>query len=568
MTATNTQSPTINAEFRRMLDPFGIISSCLEVQQAWLQHPAELMEQMQRLGSDLAELHLHVCKYSCGMHSEDCIPAKYYDERFQDPIWKESPFHDTLKEYYLLYTHWLEDAIFQTPDLDEKTARRAAFWTRQWLDAIAPNNFFWTNPLAVWTALTSGGHSLVDGTMHWLEDAAEGDISMVNKDAFTVGRDLATTPGAVVFRNELLELIQYSPVKDRVRSKPILIIAPWINKYYILDLKPHKSLVNYLVVQGFTVFVTSWKNPGSDMRNTTFEDYMLKGVQPAIEAARSITASADIHAVGYCIGGTLLSVLMAWMNRTDDKTEQSISSWTLLTGLVDFSDPGDIDVFIDEYSVEYLEQRMAASGYLDGADMAQSFRALRPNSLVWRYVVNNYLYGEEPPPFDVLYWNTDPTRLPEAMHSFYLREFYLNNNLVKSDTLTIGGRPIDLGRITQPLYAVGTEQDHIAPWKETFKVCAQVSGPVHYTLATSGHILGIISPPVDPPKRRYWTGDATGQTDPEAWRSSINKQPGSWWEDWVRWLNEHCGDPVSPPSLGNKTYPELEPAPGTYVLEK
>lgn len=564
----STDSTSFESVLRQTVDPFGILTSCMEVQQAWLQHPQELGEQMQQLGRDLLNVQLYMTKCACGIQEGDCIPAKYYDERFQEPIWKESPYYDALKEYYLLYTHWLEDAIFDTPDVDPKIAKRAAFWARQWLDAMAPNNFFWTNPLAVWTFLTSGGQSLVEGTAHLLEDAAEGDISMVDKNAFRVGEDLATTPGAVVFRNELFELIQYKPATEQVHSVPIVIVAPWINKYYILDLKPHKSLVNYLVSQGFTVFVTSWKNPSADMRDTAFEDYMLRGVQPAIEVARSITGSETVHAVGYCIGGTLLSILMAWQNRDRNNEPTYVNSWTLLTGMVDFSEPGDIEVFIDKYSVEYLEQKMSMSGYLDGEDMARSFRLLRPNSLVWRYVVNNYLYGEEPPPFDVLYWNTDATRLPEAMHSFYLREFYLDNNLVKPDTLVFGDRPIDLGHIKQPLYAVGTEQDHIAPWKETFKICAHVSGPVHYTLATSGHILGIISPPVDPPKRRYWTGEATGQSDPEAWRNSVEKRPGSWWENWVQWLDNQCGELVDPPSLGNKTYPVLTAAPGTYVLEK
>ncbi|MDZ7736664.1 MAG: class I poly(R)-hydroxyalkanoic acid synthase [Gammaproteobacteria bacterium] len=563
-----TDSTSLETALRQTIDPFGIMTSCMAVQRAWLQHPAELTEQMQQLGRDLLDVQLHMTKCACGLQSGDCIPPKHYDERFQEPIWQESPFYDALKEHYLLYTHWLEDAIFQTPDTDDKTARRAAFWVRQWLDAISPTNFFWTNPLAVWTSLTSGGHSLIHGTAHLLEDAAKGDISMVGKDAFQVGEDLATTPGTVVFRNELLELIQYKPATEQVHSVPILIVAPWINKYYILDLKPHKSLINHLVSQGFTVFITSWKNPDAGMCDTTFEDYMLRGVLPAVEAARAITDSQQIHAVGYCIGGTLLSILMAWMNRAETESEQPVGSWTLLTGMVDFSDPGDIDVFIDEYSIDYLEQRMATTGYLDGEDMARSFRVLRPNSLIWRYVANNYLYGEEPPPFDVLYWNTDCTRLPAAMHSFYLREFYVENNLVKADALTMGGRPIDLGRISQPLYAVGTEQDHIAPWKETFKICSQVSGPVRYTLATSGHILGIISPPVDPPKRRYWTGEATGQTYPESWRNGIDKIPGSWWEDWVNWLDDQCGELVSPPPLGNKTYPALEDAPGTYVLEK
>lgn len=558
------------AEAARRLDPFGIVDSCAQVQQAWWRHPRELAERLERLGMDLSDLQFMAWQRFWGLRADDAIPVKYYDERFQDPIWKENPFYDLLKEYYLLYTHWLEDAIFQTPDLTDKTRRKAAFWVRQYLNAVSPDNFFWTNPLAIWRWITSGGQSLADGLRLWMEDAAKGDITMVGEDAFQVGRDLAVTPGGVVFRNELLEMIQYSPTTPEVHATPILIVAPWINKYYILDLNPQKSLVRYLVDRGFTVFVTSWRNPGPELRDTGMDDYMLNGVLKAVEAARAISGADQIHAVGYCIGGTLLAALMAWLNREPKaKSQLPIAHWTLFTGLVDFGQPGDIDVFIDEESVAYLEEKMARSGYLDGSEMAWSFRMLRSNSLIWRYVVHNYMYGEEPPPFDVLYWNTDCTRLPETMHSFYLREFYLANKMARPDALTLGGRPIDLGRIGQPLYAVGTEQDHIAPWKETFKVCSLVKAPVRYTLATSGHILGIISPPVDPPKRRYWTGDASGQTDPEAWQEAVDKRPGSWWEDWIAWLAERNGKRIpAPAALGSGDYPVLAPAPGTYVLEK
>ena len=370
----------------------------------------------------------------------------------------------------------------------------------------------------------------------------------------------------MVFRNRLLELIQYAPATERVRSVPIVIIAPWINKYYILDLNRKKSLVRYLVDQGYTVYITSWKNPTTEMRDTTLDDYMLEGILPAVDAVRAICGVPQVHVVGYCIGGTMLSALMAWLARGDSASP--IAHWTLFTALVDFTDPGDIDVFIDEDSIRYIERMMAQNGYLDGQELALSFRMLRSNSLIWHYFVHNYLYGEEPPPFDVLYWNTDCTRLPEAMHSFYLRELYLHNKLAQPDALSLGGRPIDLGRIRQPLYAVGTEQDHIAPWKETFKICSLVGGPVRFTLATSGHIMGIVNPPVDPPKRRYWVGDASGASDAEAWRESQTKVPGSWWEDWDAWLAAQCGPFTAPPPLGTEVYPALEDAPGSYVLDR
>jgi polyhydroxyalkanoate synthase len=305
------------------------------------------------------------------------------------------------------------------------------------------------------------------------------------------------------------------------------------------------------------------------MRRTRLDDYMLKGALAAVQAAQNICRVPQVHLAGYCIGGTIVAALIAWLNRAGSGGGAvPVEHATLLTTLVDFSLAGDIDVFLDEQSLDAIEALMAPSGYLDGRFMALSFRLLRSNSLIWRYWVHNYLYGEAPPPFDVLYWNTDATRLPRAMHAFYLRELYLNNKLVKPDALRLGGRPIDLGNITQPLYVVGTEQDHITPWASTFRICSRVKGPVRYVLATSGHIMGILSAPVQPPRRRYWAGDASRQDDPEAWRASLDKVPGSWWEDWTQWLKSRCGKRVPPPGLGSADYPPLADAPGTYVLER
>ncbi len=566
MSATNDFMQAGLKALRSTVDPFGITSSLLQVQTAWLQHPRELTQQLGELGSDLWSLQLYGYRRMLGLPADDMLPAQERDERFQEDAWRKNPYLDVVKEYYLLYTRWMEDSIFSTPDLDEKTRRRAAYWVRQGLNALAPSNYFWTNPQAVQRFVETGGASLLEGFRHWLDDRTQGDVSMVNQDVFEVGVNLATTPGKVVFRNRLLELIQYAPATEQVRTIPILIVAPWINKYYILDLNQKKSLVRYLVERGYTVFITSWKNPTAEMRATRMEDYMLEGILPAIEAIRSICSVPQVHAVGYCIGGTMLAALMAWLAR--DEAPSPIAHWTLLTTLLDFTQPGDIDVFIDEDSVRYLERKMDQRGYLDGQELALSFRMLRSNSLIWHYVVHNYLYGEEPPQFDVLYWNTDCTRLPETMHSFYLREMYLENKLAKPDALSMGGRPLDLGRIRQPLYVVGTEQDHIAPWKEAFKACSLVGSPVRFVLATSGHIVGIVNPPVDPPKRRYWVGDATGAADPEAWRESMAKIAGSWWDDWDAWLVQQCGDLTTLPSLGNAAYPPLEDAPGSYVLER
>ena len=553
--------------WREAVDPFGMLEACQRVQQAWLKQPRALAEQVNTFAAGALSVQLHALRRYAGETEEDLVSVNPFDERFQDPAWRQNPFFDHLKELYLLGTRWLEDAVEETPGCDPKVRAKALFLTRELLNAVAPSNLLWSNPAALLRALQTGGLSLAEGTANLVKDIRRGSIRMTDHEAFTVGENLAVTPGKVVFRNRLLEVIQYAPTTETVHAMPVVLVSPWINKYYILDLNPQKSLVRWLVAQGFTVFVTSWKNPGPDLRDTTFDDYLVDGALQAVEVARAVSGSDQVHLTGYCIGGTLVAALMAWLNR-GGRRKSPVAHWTLFTTLVDFDLPGEIGVFIDEETVAWLERRMAHSGYLDGQDMANAFRALRSNSLVWYYYVHNYLLGEDLPRFDVLFWNMDTTRMPERMHAWYLRELYLHNRLVEPDALELAGRPIDLGRIKQPLYAVGAEQDHIAPWLATFRVAGLVGGPVRYVLATSGHILGIINPPVDPPKRRYWVGDATGATDAAAWRDAVPKEPGSWWEDWAAWLGKRCGPRVAPPALGNAEYRPLADAPGTYVLER
>jgi len=551
----------------RALDPFGIGAAFARVAQGWLANPAKLAETLSELARDTQTLQLHLWQCATGLHPPPCINIAPDDERFTDPAWTEIPVYSALKQAYLLSTHWSQRALYETPGVSADDRRRAAFWQRQWMNALAPTNFFFTNPVAIRKFFESGGRSVVDGLRLWLEDLRVGDVQMVDRSAFKVGKNLATTPGAVVYRNDLMELIQYAPTTGRVRATPLVFIPPWINKYYILDLNEKKSLVRHLVDRGYTVFMVSWKNPTAKQADTTFDDYLIEGAATAISVAREICRTRHVHAAGYCIGGTALAALMAWYNREHEKASAvPVAHWTLFASLVDFSRPGAIEVFINPETIETLEEIMARQGYLDGREMGRSFRMLRSNSLIWHYFVHSYLYGEAPPAFDVLYWNTDVTRMPRAMHSFYLREFYLNNKLVKKDALTLAGHPIDLGRIRQPLYAVGCQEDHIAPWKAAYKIAGKIGAPVRHTLSSSGHILGIINPPVSPPKRSYWSGEAHASS-PDEWLKHQRETPGTWWEDWVAWLDERCGRQVPARRPGSRKHPLIAPAPGTYVHE-
>jgi len=550
------------------MDPFGIGASFRKAAEGWLANPDQLASELSKLTRDVQSLQLNAWQTATGLKPDPVLVPKPDDERFADPVWSESAPFSLLKQHYLLYTHWLEQALFEAPDTPAKERRHAAFWARQWLNTIAPSNYLFTNPVALRKFWESGGATLSHGLKQWLDDLRTGGVQMVDRSAFEVGKNLALTPGSVVYRNDLMELIQYAPTTDQVRTIPIVIFPPWINKFYILDLNEKKSFVRHLVAQGYTVFVVSWRNPTSAQSGTTFDDYLMQGMREAVEAARTICGTAHVHAVGYCIGGTALAAMMAWYNAEyADAKKVPVAHWTLLTTLTDFSRPGAIEVFLNEETINSLEAMMAQQGFLEGRDMASAFRLLRSNSLIWHYFVHNYLYGETPPAFDVLYWNTDVTRMPRAMHAFYLREFYLHNKLMQKDGLTLAGHAIDLGRIRQPLYAVGCEEDHIAPWKATFKIAGKLNAPVHFTLSSSGHILGIINPPVTPPKRSYWTGPCA-EHGADEWKHHCAEVKGSWWEHWTQRLAEQCGPLVAARQTGvNSHYPVLCAAPGTYVRE-
>ena len=549
-----------------LLDPFGMLAPIQHAQLVWMLHPLELFDLISRNAVDLMALQLHTAVRLAGKPGPDLVVPQADDTRFADPVWTQETHWSLLKQWYLFYTRHVQNALFATPWLSPKERRRAAFWWRKWLNTAAPTNFLLTNPVAMRKAVETNGESLRRGFEIYLEDLRAGTVRMTSPEDFRVGGNLATTPGAVVFRNRLLELIHYTPVANEVHRAPIVIVTPWINKYYVLDLTPKKSMVGFLLERGFDVYITSWKNPTPDMAETSFDDYLTQGVDEAVRVARTLSGADKVHAVGYCIGGTLLAVYLAWLNRRQPENVP-VQSWTLLASLTDFQSPGDIEVFIDEAGVRWLTDLMRRRGYLDGREMATTFRLLRSNSLIWHYVVHGWLYGEKPAPWDVLYWNMDATRMPYRMHEYYLREMYLKNNLVKSDALTVAGEPIDLVRIHQPLYDVSAEDDHIAPWRQTFKINGYVTSPKRFVLSSSGHILGIVNPPVAPPKRSYRIGPAHRGQSADHWHAQAEQRDGSWWEDWSDWLAGQCGPLGAPPPLASSDFPQLAAAPGTYVLE-
>jgi polyhydroxyalkanoate synthase len=554
-------------EWAKQVDPFGAVTAIGLAAQTWWFFPQALSERLGTLVQDSVKVQHHIGLRALGLPSPDPVSAHPDDTRFSDPVWTEQPAWDAVKECYLLYTHWLQDALYATPGLSDKERRRVAFWVRTWLNALSPTNFLALNPVAQQRAIATGGESLRAGCQRWWHDLERRDIAMSDEHAFQVGTDLATTPGAVVYQNRLLEVIHYSPVTEQVHATPVVLISPWINKYYVMDLNSKKSLAGWLVRQGYNVFITSWNNPGSELRDLTFEDYLTDGIGKIVDVARSISGSPQVHAVGYCIGGTLLTAYLAWQARHYPvAAERPVAHYTLLATLTDFSAPGDIEVFIDDPAITAIERLMEEHGYLDGQQMATSFRLLRSNSLIWDYWVSNYLLGKPPAAFDVLFWNMDTTRMPQAMHRFYLRELYLHNRLIAPDALQLAGQPIDLSRIDIPGYLVGASEDHIAPWRSTFQLVNHVSGSTEYTLTSSGHILGIINPPVQPPKRQFWHGTATLGDTPERWQARSTLQQGSWWEHWHAWLAPRCGELIAPPPPSNRQYRRLRPAPGEYVF--
>ncbi|MBV1799513.1 alpha/beta hydrolase [Siccirubricoccus sp. G192] len=484
------------------------------------------------------------------------------DKRFAAPEWQANPVYRSLRDAYLLASDWLLRQNEADTDLDPAERERLQSHLRQFVDAMSPNLLLASNPVALKRAVETGGASVAEGVRNLLADLKAGRLSMVDETAFAPGRNLALTPGKVVHRNRLIELIQYEPSTPNVHATPLLILPPWINKYYILDMQPKNSMVRYLVAQGFTVFVVSWKNPDASMEDTTIEDYMDLGPLEASDVIRDITGAKQVNVMGYCIGGTLLAMLLSVLAA---KGDNRFASATFMVSLQDFSRVGDTAVFLGEPGIDFVEQQMMDRGYLDSREMSNMFNLLRSNDLIWANVVNNYLLGEKPPAFDLLYWNSDGTRMARTAHSWYLRNTYVENNLMVPGRIQLKGEAIDLGRIALDVYAVGAEKDHIVPWDAAWRITQLVGGKARYVLASSGHIAGIINPPGG--KGIYWTNEDKAESA-EAWRAAATRHDGSWWTDWTAWLAERSGPRRKPPGLGSTAHPPLEDAPGLYVLEK
>jgi polyhydroxyalkanoate synthase len=491
------------------------------------------------------------------------VPEAEHDRRFAAKAWRDQPYFAWLKDAYLLYSDYMRE-LTNLAQTDAETKKKLAFVAGQYINAIAPSNFLATNPDALRLALDSGGASIVQGASNLIADAQRGRIAMTDEAAFEVGRNLATTPGSVVFRNELIELIQYAPTTPTVFRRPLLIVPPCINKYYILDLKPENSLVRYAVAQGHTVFMISWRNIPAELGNLTWDDYLERGAFAAIDVAREIASSKTINAVGFCVGGTLLMCALAVLAA---RRTPRVASATLLTTMLDFADPGDIGVYISRDSLAAREPALLAGTRIRGSELASAFASLRPNELVWHYVVGNYLKGQTPPAFDLLYWNSDSANLPGPMYFSYMRDMYLDNRLREPGALTMCGQAIDLSRISMPTYVLATHDDHIVPWRSAYKTIGLLGGDLTFVLGASGHIAGVVNPPAKR-RRNFWTNELLTD-DADDWLARAAVHPGSWWPHWSAWLSEHGGSRrPAQVRAGSDAHPALAPAPGSYVSEQ
>ena len=495
-----------------------------------------------------------------GKSAEYKVEPEPGDRRFSAPEWRESPIYDYLHQAYLLNTQYLKQMVEVVPAEDEKTRNKMRFLARQVADALAPSNFAATNPEFIKTALQTKGQSITDGINNLLQDLEKGRISMTDESVFEVGKNIATTEGAVVFENEVMQLVQYAPLTAKVASKPLLVVPPCINKFYIMDLQPDNSLIRYAIEQGNTVFLVSWRNPTEEQGHLGWDDYLEHGPITALRVIQEITRVKQVNALGFCVGGTILTSALAVLKA---RGENPVASLTLLTTLLDFSDTGEIGLFIDENGLAAREATIGQGGLLPARDLQNTFSFLRANDLVWNYVTGNYLKGQKPQAFDLLYWNSDSTNLPGPFACWYMRNLYHDNSLREPGKLMMCGQRVDLGTLDMPVYLLATREDHIVPWQSAYQSTRLLSGKARFVLGASGHIAGVINP-ASKNKRSYWINDDVQQTA-DGWITSAEERRGSWWPDWADWLKAYAGEQRAPRKPGNTKYKPIEPAPGRYV---
>ena len=545
-----------------MRDEMGIAKAFMDLYSKFAADPALLASVSMNLWVDQWRLWHSSWMKVLGMQAQPVAEPAKGDWRFKDEEWSKNFLFDYIKQSYLIASRHIQQAVAQVDGLPADSEKKVAFFTRQYVDALAPSNFLMTNPQVLRETLSSGGQNLVRGLNNLLADIEKGGgelrISMTDETAFQLGRNVATSPGKVVHQTDLMQLIQYQPSTSEVYRRPIVIIPPWINKYYILDLREKNSFIRWAVERGHTVFVVSWVNPDAKLAQKGFDDYMVEGPLAAMDAVARATGQRDVNFIGYCLGGTLLGATLAYLAA---KGDDRVKSATYFVSLLDFSQPGELGVFIDEQQVANLEKKMNERGYLEGSEMASTFNLLRANDLVWSFVVNNYLMGKDPFPFDLLYWNADSTRMPARMHSYYLRNMYIKNLMGVPGGIELKGVPIDLSKVKMPSYFISTVEDHIAPWKTTYKGARYLGGPVRFTLGGSGHIAGIVNPPAAK-KYHYWTNDALRATADE-WFASAKQNAGSWWDDWQRWIDGVNGGEKVPARIPANA---IEDAPGSYAM--
>lgn len=521
---------------------------------------AELQTDHSRYLFQLAD---HATQLAAGLRTEAVLNPARGDRRFSSAEWQDNPLYSLLKQCYLLNSRYCVDFV-EALDLGEKEKHRLRFFTRQFVEAMSPTNFVGSNPDAIKLAAETDGQSLKDGFDNLVTDLGKGGLTITDENAFEVGKDVATSRGAVVFENELFQLIQYEPATPQVTARPILIVPPCINKFYILDLQPANSFVQFAIGHGLTVFMVSWRNPDASCGHLEWDDYVELGAMCAIEVSHSISGADKVNVVGWCVGGTILSSALAILRTRGD---DSVASVTLLTTMLDFQEPGDLGVFVDEESVRQREMTIGTGGIYRGAELGFVFQTLRSRELIWSNVINNYLTGKRPERFDLLFWNADVTNLPGPMYCWYVRNMYLENNLRKPNRLTMCGTPVDLGRIDMPAYVLATVEDHIVPWRSAFRSTGLLGGDIRFVLGASGHIAGVVNP-ASKNKRSYWVSDNRDRNS-DTWLKHAQERPGSWWNDWIDWLKASTGnEKPAPTQLGNELYPPIEPAPGRYVKVK